>query len=83
MASQLYSKDVGHRLFIVDESTGAFKTGGPVSDNGGGVLLFNNRPIVVTADRGANEVYVWVQIPKFSMFQAVRRCVIDVLESKQ
>lgn len=78
LAGQLYSKNVGHRLFIVDESTGAFKQHADVSRNGGEVLLFNNRPIVVTADRGANEVYVWVQIPKFLMFQADRRCVIDV-----
>lgn len=78
LASQLYSRNVGHRLFFVDESTGAFKPDAAVSRNGGEVLLFGDRPIVVTADRGANEVYVWVQIPKFLMFQAVRRCVIDV-----
>lgn len=78
LASQLYSQNVGHRLFRVDESTGAFKSGGPVSDDGGAVLLLSNRPVVVTADRGANEVYVWVQVPNVSVFAAARRCVIDV-----
>ncbi len=82
LASQLYSKNVGHRLFIVDESTGAFKPDAVVSRNGGEVLLFDDRPIVVTADMGANEVYVWVQVPNISVFAAARRCVIDVLEAR-
>lgn len=76
-----YSYSVGHRLFLYTPND-TLKSVGLISRNGGAVLLYKGRPVIVNALRNGKDIYVWTQLEGSNDFQPQRRCHIQVIEKQ-